>query len=60
GLGSFYYMAYATGHAAFDKPDILWVTVSLVVLVSIILHGIVMTPVMRRRDRRQKSVANAL
>ena len=60
GLGSFYYMAYGTGHAAFAKTDVLWATVSLVVLVSIILHGIAVTPVMRRLDRRQNPVANAL
>jgi len=53
GLGSFYYVAYATGHAAFNKPDVLWVTVSLVVLISVILHGIAVTPVMQHLERSQ-------
>ncbi|MCO4317686.1 cation:proton antiporter [Phyllobacterium sp. 21LDTY02-6] len=51
GLGSFYYLAYALGHAGFARADVLWVTVSLVVLISIILHGIAVTPVMRYLER---------
>lgn len=52
GLGSFYYLAYALGQADFDEPQLLWVTVCLVVLVSIVLHGMTVTPVMRWVDRR--------
>lgn len=51
GLGSFYYLAYALGHANFAKAEILWVTVSLVVLISVMLHGIAVTPVMRHLER---------
>lgn len=50
GLGSFYYLAYALGQAEFEQAGILWVTVCLVVLISIILHGITVTPIMRRLD----------
>jgi NhaP-type Na+/H+ or K+/H+ antiporter len=53
GLGSFYYLAYALGQATFDKPEILWVTVCVVVLISIILHGMTVTPVMGAIDRRR-------
>ena len=51
GLGSFYYLAYALGQAEFERAGILWVTVCLVVLISIILHGTTVTPIMRRLDR---------
>ena len=51
GLGSFYYLAYALGHAEFEQPEILWVTVCNVVLVSIVLHGVIVTPVTRRLDQ---------
>lgn len=51
GLGSFYYLAYALGHATFANAELLWVTVSLVVLISVILHGIAVTPVMRYLER---------
>lgn len=50
GLGTFYYVAYAMGQAEFDAPQILWVTVCSVVLVSIIIHGVLVTPIMRRFD----------
>jgi NhaP-type Na+/H+ or K+/H+ antiporter len=51
GLGSFYYLAFALGEAEFHAPQVLWVTVCLVVLVSIILHGVAVTPVLRLLDR---------
>jgi NhaP-type Na+/H+ or K+/H+ antiporter len=47
GLGSFYYLAYALGQADFGEPQILWVTVCCVVLVSIVTHGMIVTPAMR-------------
>jgi NhaP-type Na+/H+ or K+/H+ antiporter len=52
GLGSFYYLAYALGHGEFENPELLWSAVSLVVLISIVLHGVTVTPVMRYLDRR--------
>jgi NhaP-type Na+/H+ or K+/H+ antiporter len=55
GLGSFYYLAYAVGHASFAHAEILWVTVSLVVLISVVLHGIAVTPVMRYLERGASS-----
>jgi len=51
GLGSFYYLAYALGQAQFERPEDLWVTVCLVVLASIVLHGIAAAPAMRHLDR---------
>jgi NhaP-type Na+/H+ or K+/H+ antiporter len=50
GLGSFYYVAYALGQADFEGVQVIWVTVCSVVLVSIIIHGILVTPVMRNLD----------
>jgi sodium/hydrogen antiporter len=55
GIGSFYYLAYALSHAGFESPDLLWATVSLCVLGSILLHGIASTPAMRLLDRRRRS-----
>lgn len=52
GLGSFYYLAYAMGQTSFTRADILWLTVSLVILMSVVLHGIAVTPVMRRLENR--------
>jgi NhaP-type Na+/H+ or K+/H+ antiporter len=50
GLGSFYYVAYALGQAEFEVPQIIWVTVCSVVLVSIVTHGVLVTPIMRHLD----------
>jgi NhaP-type Na+/H+ or K+/H+ antiporter len=55
GIGSFYYLAYALNHAGFESPDLLWATVSLCVVGSILLHGIASTPAMRFLDRRRRS-----
>jgi NhaP-type Na+/H+ or K+/H+ antiporter len=52
GLGTVYYLAFATGHAAFEETDLLWATAGLTVLISILLHGVTVTPVLRVLDRR--------
>lgn len=51
GLGSVYYLAYGLNHGAFAGADRLWSVLSLVVLLSIIVHGITVTPLMRRLER---------
>jgi NhaP-type Na+/H+ or K+/H+ antiporter len=55
GLGSAYYLAYALGHGRFEQPDLLWSTTGLIVLISIVLHGTTVTPVMRHLDRQRQS-----
>jgi len=54
GIGSFYYLAYAMTHATFPQTDLLWATVGFVVLVSVILHGVAVTPVMRLLDQSKQ------
>jgi NhaP-type Na+/H+ or K+/H+ antiporter len=54
GIGSFYYLAYALNHARFESLDLLWATVSLCVVGSILLHGIASTPAMRFLDKRRR------
>jgi NhaP-type Na+/H+ or K+/H+ antiporter len=54
GLGSVYYLAYGLGHATFEVPHLLWSTIGLVILMSVILHGATVTPVMRRLDHGRK------
>ena len=50
GIGSFYYLAYASGEAAFSELGELWATVAFTVLLSVVVHGITAGPVMRRLD----------
>jgi len=51
GVGSFYYLAYGLNHMEGGDQSRLWALLSLVVLVSVLLHGLTVTPVMRSLDR---------
>ena len=51
GIGSFYYLAYATSHADFPGEELVWATAGLAVVVSVVVHGIAATPVMALLDR---------
>lgn len=58
GLGSIYYLAYAFGQAEFDQMRLLWQTLFLVILLSIIIHGLTVTPVMQHLDQRRPKPAD--
>lgn len=51
GMGSFYYLAYGLHHMEVGGHERLWAVISLVVLLSILMHGLTVTPVMRLIDR---------
>ncbi|WP_329108952.1 cation:proton antiporter [Micromonospora sp. NBC_01699] len=51
GVGSIYYLGYATSHADIPQIELVWATVGLVIIVSVVLHGVAATPVMRLLDR---------
>jgi NhaP-type Na+/H+ or K+/H+ antiporter len=53
GLGTIYYLLYVTGRTQLPDADRLWALTSLVVLLSIIVHGIASTPLMNWVDRRR-------
>ncbi|MBY8875745.1 cation:proton antiporter [Micromonospora sp. PLK6-60] len=59
GVGSFYYLAYATTKADFPQAELVWATLGLVVLVSVVMHGIAATPVMQLLDRAGERTAEA-
>nr|WP_303650233.1 cation:proton antiporter [Halalkalicoccus sp. NIPERK01] len=48
GIGSFYYLAHGLNEAAFADADLLWAVVGAIVLVSVVVHGVTATPVMKR------------
>ena len=50
GIGSIYYLAYATGAATFAATDRVWSTAAFTVLLSVVIHGVLATPVMHRLD----------
>ncbi len=59
GLGSVYYLAYGLNHADFEGAESMWAVLALVILASILLHGILVTPMMRRLDRKHGAATNA-
>jgi sodium/hydrogen antiporter len=50
GIGSFYYVAYGINHGDLGSSERLWGLTGLVVLLSIVIHGITATPLMRWLD----------
>ncbi|KQT53047.1 MULTISPECIES: cation:proton antiporter [unclassified Aureimonas] len=54
GVGSIYYLAYGLNEmGSVECGDRLWAIVGLIILVSILMHGITVTPIMRELDRSQ-------
>jgi len=53
GLGSVYYLAYASGKAEFEGIRTIWATVLLIILISIVVHGVAVTPTMSWLDGRR-------
>lgn len=52
GIGSMYYLTYALQAGTFAEPATLWSTLAFTVLLSILLHGTTVTPVMRWLEQR--------
>ena len=59
GVGSIYYLAYATGPAAFAEERWLWSTVAFTIVLSVLVHGVAATPVMRALERRRETAGAA-
>jgi NhaP-type Na+/H+ or K+/H+ antiporter len=50
GVGSLYYLAYAAGESSGLGTDWMWSTVAFTLVLSVMLHGVLATPVMKRLD----------
>lgn len=53
GVGSVYYLSYGLNHIDGTNGERLWSIVGLVILLSVVLHGLSVTPIMRSLDRQQ-------
>ncbi|OMQ15352.1 cation transporter, partial [Modestobacter sp. VKM Ac-2676] len=60
GIGSLYYLSYGLSQAEFAGAEQLWRVTILVVLVSVVVHGMAATPVMTWLDRRRRDAAVAM
>lgn len=58
GVGTLYYVAYALEHGSFPGEERLWGIAGLVVVGSVVIHGIGATPVMAALDRRRAREAD--
>ena len=58
GVGSLYYLGYATSHEHVPDEPWLWSTVAFTVIVSVLLHGVTATPAMARLDARRDQPAS--
>ncbi len=55
GVGSIYYLAWATGQTDLDAAPWLWSTTAFTIALSVVVHGIAATPVMKRLDEEPVS-----
>jgi NhaP-type Na+/H+ or K+/H+ antiporter len=58
GVGTLYYLAYATGAAEFEGIREVWSTVTFAVLLSVVVHGVLATPVMHRLEERREQAGS--
>ncbi|MDB5694932.1 MAG: nhaP 1 [Sphingomonas bacterium] len=56
GLGSVYYLSYGFNHAAFDYEYSLWGTLGLIIAASILMHGMLVTPALRRLSKHYRKL----
>lgn len=48
GFGSIYYLAYAVNHQEFEGSERLWSLVVLVIVISVFVHGITASPILKK------------
>jgi NhaP-type Na+/H+ or K+/H+ antiporter len=54
GIGSLYYLSFASTQAFFPDEQALWSLAGFIILVSVVIHGIFASPVMRYLDLRRQ------
>ncbi len=60
GVGSLYYLAFAAGTTAFTEERWMWSTVGFTVALSVVVHGVLATPVMRWLEDRREELVGAV
>jgi NhaP-type Na+/H+ or K+/H+ antiporter len=56
GLGSVYYLSYGFNHADFEYEYSLWGTLGLIIAASILMHGVLVTPALRRLHQHYRTL----
>ncbi len=58
GVGSLFYLAYAAGEFGGFDVDWLWATVAFTVVASVLVHGVLSTPIMRRLEAEARAAVS--
>lgn len=53
GIGCLFYLAYGVQQAPFVDAELLWATCAFAVILSVFVHGITASPIMKARERRR-------
>lgn len=56
GLGSVYYLSYGFNHGAFDYEYSLWGALGVIIIASIVMHGVLVTPAMARLGKHYRQL----
>lgn len=59
GVGSIFYVAYAVSEGPFPEAERIWAITALVILGSVLLHGITATPAMLLLDRERERAVHS-
>ncbi len=59
GLGSVYYLSYGFNHASFEYEYSLWGTLGLIIAASILMHGVIVTPALRRLGHHYRTLGTS-
>lgn len=51
GFGSIYYLSYAVNHQHFEGSERLWSLVVLVIVISIFIHGVTASPILKQLNK---------
>jgi NhaP-type Na+/H+ or K+/H+ antiporter len=54
GVGTLYYLSYALSETAFDGERWLWATAIFTIVLSVVVHGVLATPVMASLESRRE------
>ena len=57
GVGTLFYLSYALTQTTFDGERWLWATAVFAIILSVVVHGVLATPVMNNLERRRERLA---
>ncbi|MBK8469274.1 MAG: cation:proton antiporter [Actinomycetales bacterium] len=59
GVGTIYYLAYALSETSFPEERWLWATALFAIILSVVVHGVLATPVMAKLEARREQLTGA-